>query len=90
MFIFDPGRQGCPIGRRGISAESGLLFGAEMLRAIGGGHDFDVGEGRLRPLVKLVVNASVWNFNSVIDIRQIEALGDFLLALKLRLTRISA
>src|SRR5258707_1345820 len=81
MFIFDPGRHGRPIRRGGVGAESGLLFGAEMLRTIGGGYDFDVGEGRLRSLVKLVMNASVGNFNSVIDIWQMEALGNFLLDL---------
>src|SRR3984893_1991672 len=81
MLIFDPGRQGCPIGRRGISAESSLLFGAEMLRTIGSGYDFDVGESRLRPLVKLVMNTSVGNFNFVIDIWQMETLGHFLLDL---------
>src|SRR5258708_27637776 len=81
MFIFDPGRHGRAIRRRGVGAESGLLFGAEMLRTIGGGYDFYVGEGRLRSLVKLVMNASVWNFNSVIDIWQMEALGHFLLDL---------
>jgi hypothetical protein len=52
-----------------------------MLRTIGGGYDFDVGEGRLRSLVKFVMNASVRNFNSVIDIWQMEALGHFLLDL---------
>jgi len=81
MFIFDPGRHGCAIRRRGIGAEPSLLFGAEMFWTIGGGYDFDVGEGRLRSLVKLVMNASVWNLNFVIDIWQMEALGHFLLDL---------
>jgi len=52
-----------------------------MFWTIGGGYDFDVGEGRLRSLVKLVMNASVWNLNFVIDIWQMEALGHFLLDL---------
>src|SRR5260370_39983077 len=81
MFVFDPGRHGRPIRRRGVGPEPSLLFGAEMFWTIGGGHDFDVGEGHVRSQVKLVMNASVWNFNSVIDIWQMKALGHFLLNL---------
>src|SRR6267143_981377 len=81
MFILDSGRHGGAIRRRGVGLAASLLFGAEMVWTIGGGHDFDVGEGRLRSLVKLVMNASVWNFNCVIDIWQMEALGHFLLDL---------
>src|SRR6266478_5236254 len=82
MFILDSGRHGRPIRRRGVGAEPSLLFGAEMFWTIGGGYDFDVGEGRLRSLVKFVMNASVRNFDSVIDIWQMEALGNFLLDLR--------
>jgi hypothetical protein len=46
-----------------------------MFWTIGGGFDFDVGEGRLRSLVKFVMDASVWNLNFVLDKWQIEALG---------------
>src|SRR5258708_25871658 len=81
MFVFDPGRHGRPVRRRGVGTESSLLLGTEMFRTIGGGHDFDVGKGRLCALVKLVMNASVWNFNFVIDKWQVEALGHFLLDL---------
>ena len=78
MFVFNPSRHGCPIRGRGVGAESSLLFGAEMLRTVSGSHHFDVGEGRLRSLVLLVVDSSIGNLNLIANKWEVDPLGDFL------------
>ena len=49
-----------------------------MARLIGAGHDFNVGGTNARALIELVLNAGVRDLDLVVNVRQIELVGDLL------------